>query len=123
MKRIFVLLPLLFSFSCKDKPTEKYTDSAQNETITTPRGQELFESNNCMACHQLNTKVIGPSIADIAKIYKEKKGNLISFLKGEAPAIVDPEQYPSMQVNLEITKKMSDLELQALEKYILNPSN
>jgi cytochrome c len=38
---------------------------------------------NCVACHQVNQKVIGPSLQDIAKIYKDKNADMVSFLKGE----------------------------------------
>jgi cytochrome c len=63
-------------------------------------------------------KVIGPSITEIAKIYKEKKGSIVSFLKEESEPIVDPSQYEVMKANFAITKQMSDEELKALEEYI-----
>jgi cytochrome c len=120
MKKTFLLFVLFFVLSCKNSTQENNTTVSEKIEVSLETGQQLFESNNCIACHQLNKKMLGPSIADIAKIYKEKKGNLIGFLKGEAPAIVDPSQYASMQVNLEITKNMSTDELKALELYILN---
>ena len=61
---------------------------------------------------------MGPSLQDIAKIYKEKNGNMVSFLKGEGEAIVDPSQYDLMKPNLELTKTFSDEELKALEAYV-----
>ena len=83
-------------------------------------GQLLFEENNCVVCHQINQKVVGPSLQETAKIYKQKNANLVSFLKGNAQPIVNPELYETMKVNLEITKKMSDEELKSLELYILS---
>jgi cytochrome c len=120
MKRIFIPIVLIIVFSCKDKPIENSASVDKKITVSVATGKQIFESNNCMACHQLSTKSVGPSVADIAKIYKEKKGNMIAFLKAQGPAIVDPSQYASMQVNLEITKNMSDEELESLEKYILS---
>lgn len=32
---------------------------------------ELVKKNNCIACHAIGKKVIGPSFADIAKKYKD----------------------------------------------------
>jgi cytochrome c len=62
--------------------------------------------------------VIGPSIKEIAKIYKDKNGNMVGFLKGEVEAIVDPSQFAVMQANLEITKTFTEEELKAVEAYI-----
>ena len=102
-------------FSCK-----KTEEPKQKVIITENTGKELFENTgNCSACHKPNEKSAGPSIAEISKIYKTKKGNMIAFLKGEAPAIVDPSQYAAMQINLDYTKTLSDEELKELEKYIL----
>jgi cytochrome c len=54
------------------------------------KGKIIFEGKgNCIACHNVDSKLIGPSLQDIAKIYKEKRKYII-FLKGESEAIVDP---------------------------------
>jgi cytochrome c len=37
------------------------------------KGKIIFEGKgNCIACHNVDSKLIGPSLQDIAKIYKEK---------------------------------------------------
>jgi cytochrome c len=60
----------------------------------------FFEGKgNCIACHNVDSKLIGPSLQDIKNIQREKR-NMISFLKGESEAIVDPEQYEVMAANL-----------------------
>lgn len=115
MKRVTLLLILVFLISCKKESQENYGKS-KDEKIS---GQELFEGKgNCAACHQPNQKIIGPSIQEIAKIYKEQNGNIIDFLKNDAKPIVDPSQYEVMKTNFSITKNMSDAELKALEEYI-----
>lgn len=86
-------------------------------------GEKLFNEKTCSACHQLDTKVIGPSIKDIATIYNEKNGNMIKFLKGEDAAIVDtdPGQVAIMKANLDgFVKDLSDKELNALAAYFQN---
>ena len=62
--------------------------------------------------------MIGPSIIDIATIYKEKGGNMVEFLKENAEPIVDPTQYEVMKTNFAVTKTLSDEELKALETYM-----
>ncbi len=99
------------------KATEEPEDSAAPTPIT--EGKKLFEGKGaCMACHQPNVKVIGPSLEEIAKIYKDKSADMVKFLKGEGEAIVDPAQFAVMEANLANTKKMSDEELKNIEAYI-----
>ena len=108
--------------SCKKDSSEQ--SFGKSETVTEVQkpedlGKELFIGKGaCIACHQVDQKVIGPSLQDIAKIYKEKNGDMVAFLKGEGEPIVDPTQYEIMKTNFAITKAMSDTELKALEDYV-----
>jgi cytochrome c len=105
--------------SCKKDNQENFGKPTNNETIKKGSGQELFEGKgNCIACHKPDQKIIGPSLQDIGKIYKEKKGSIVAFLKEESDPIIDPSQYDIMKTNFAITKSMSDEELKALETYI-----
>jgi len=120
MKYVIWMIAALAMASCgkKEKAAE---DTFEYEEKKTPveLGQQLFDSKgNCYSCHRPDQKIIGPSLQEIAKIYKEKNGDIVKFLKEEAEPIVDPAQYPAMKVNFAITKRMSDEELQALEAYI-----
>jgi len=82
-------------------------------------GKELFEgTGNCFACHNPNQKIVGPTIIEIATIYKANKADMVAFLKGESEPIVDPSQYDVMKTNFAITKQMSDEELKAIEAYM-----
>jgi cytochrome c len=121
MKKAFFLFAVLAFLSCKKESQEPFGKPETTTEGQTPEalGKEIFEGKgNCVACHQVDQKVIGPSIKEIAKIYKDKKGNMISFLKGEDEAIVDPSQFPVMQANLAITKNFTEEELKAVEAYI-----
>ncbi|CAC9972598.1 c-type cytochrome [Flavobacterium panici] len=127
MKKVLFLSAVLAFASCKkevsestDQATEAYSEG-ESAKATTPEalGKEIFEGRgNCTSCHQLDQKVIGPSIKEIAKIYKDKKGDIPTFLKGNADPIVDPSQFSVMQTNFGVTKAMSDEELKAIETYI-----
>lgn len=130
MKKIILLSLTLIAFSCKkenqesfgkQEPTEEQTAVAAEDKELAPEelGKVIFESKgNCISCHKTDEKLIGPSLVEIAKIYKEKNGNMVTFLKGESEAIVDPSQFAVMQANLALTKTFSDKELQGLEAYI-----
>jgi len=127
MKKLALLAIVILAFSCKKESQESSEKENQNTTVATEDkelapeelGKVIFEGKgNCVSCHKVDEKLIGPSLQDIAKIYKEKNGNIVTFLKGESEAIVDPSQFAVMQANLALTKTFSDKELQGLEAYI-----
>lgn len=128
MKKVLFLSAVLAFTSCKKETTEN-PDTTATETYSegesaeakTPEalGKDIFEGKgNCVSCHQVDQKVIGPSIQEIGKIYKDKKGDIVTFLKGNADPIVDPSQFSVMKTNFPVTQAMSDEELKAIEAYI-----
>lgn len=125
MIRIFYfqcfLVILLTLFSCKnEKQKEQLDSSAETKLSSNELGKEIFEGKGmCYSCHLENKKIIGPSIVEIATIYKSKNGNIIQFLKGIDEPIVDPSQYEIMKTNFAITKNLPENELKALEDYML----
>ncbi len=127
MKKVLFLSAVLAFASCKkegSEPTNAATESVsegESAKAKSPEelGKQLFEgAGNCFACHQPDQKVVGPSIKEIAKIYKDKNGDIVTFLKGNAEPIVDPSQFEVMKTNFAITQSMSDEELKAIETYI-----
>jgi len=122
MKKLALIALVVLALSCKKESQESFgkpTETAIEVKSPEALGKEIFEGKgNCVACHQVDQKIVGPSIKEIAKIYKEKNGNMVGFLKGEGDAIVDPSQFEVMKANFGITKEMSDEELKALEAYI-----
>lgn len=126
MKKTLFTLIVLSLFSCKketeenfDKPTSEVTKSSNLKPEEL--GKEIFEGKGvCYTCHKTETKTVGPSIKDIAKIYKEKGGSITEFLKEKSEPIVDPSQYATMKTNFAITKNLPEEELKALEAYILS---
>jgi len=130
MKKIVILATAVVFISCKKESQEPFGTKAtpaetptetKATTASTPEalGKEIFEGKGaCIACHRVDAKLIGPSVQDMAKTYKEQNGNLIAFLKEEAKPIMDPAQYEVMKANFAITKAMSDEELKGLEAYI-----
>lgn len=132
MKKI--LLPILLAgiltiVSCKKDGSEESFGKPETTTESTETtsevqkpedlGKEIFNGKGaCVACHKPDVKLVGPSLQDIAKIYKDKNGDMVTFLKGEGEPIVDPTQYAVMKANFAITKTFSDEELKALEAYV-----
>lgn len=123
MRLIIFSLTIFLFVSCKKGETNEplYPKIAQ-----TPEqlGKEIFEGKgNCIACHQPDQKIVGPSIRDIAQTYKDKNASIVAFLKEESDPLVNPDQYAVMKTNFAITKAMSEAELEALESYIYSNQN
>ena len=121
MKKVALFVCLLVLMSCKKVSEATFGQPNPTEVSQTPEelGKSIFEGKgNCVACHKIDEKLVGPSIQEIAKIYKAQNGDLVSFLKDDAKPLVDPTQYEVMKTNLALTKEMSDEELKGLEAYI-----
>jgi cytochrome c len=127
MRKVLFLAAVLALTSCKKEGSESKNTATESISegesakAKSPEelGKQLFEgAGNCFACHQPDQKVIGPSIKEIAKIYKDKNGDIVTFLKGNAEPIVDPSQFEVMKTNFAITQAMSEEELKAIEAYI-----
>ena len=121
MKNLAFFVCLLFLVSCKKESEETFGQPNPDEVSQTPEqlGKAIFEGKgNCVACHRIDEKLVGPSVKEMAKIYKAQNGDMVSFLKDEAKPIVDPSQYEVMKTNLALTKEMSEQELKGLEAYI-----
>ena len=133
MKKILLIFGVLaFTLtSCGDKKKEEVKKEVEpikvEETTSDTKseqvalGEKLFTEKTCVACHVLDTKLIGPSIKDIVKIYDEKGANMVQFLKGNAEAIVDtdPGQVAIMKANLDgFVKGLTPEELQAITAYM-----
>lgn len=122
MKKIFLTLSLLSLISCKKDAEKKESLYPEKEISAEEKqlqlGQEIFDGKGmCYSCHKPEQKIIGPSIKEIASIYKEKNADIKLFLLEKSEPIVNPKQYPVMKTNLTITKTFSEEELKAVEVY------
>lgn len=126
MKKLFVLGLVIITFiGCGGKDSKKEDETT---VMLSPKeqliadGKKIFNSNKaaCFSCHQLDKKVIGPSVMEIAKIYRAENADMVAFLRKEAEPIVDPSQYNVMETNFAILKTMTDEELKSLEAYMMS---
>ena len=101
-------------------PEAAVTADAGAAAASIEAGKKLFNTKGCMACHQLDTRLIGPSLKEIAKAYNGDKKGLTDYLKGNAESKVDPAQKALMEPQLAITKAMQVKDLEAVVDYILS---
>jgi cytochrome c len=132
---LFCILALAcIAFSCGGDPkkADNYSHEVNPETTVeetktkadfplSEQGKALFEGEGtCVACHKLDTKVVGPSIQEIVAIYKAKNASIATFLNEASEPIVDPSQYSIMKANFAITKNMKHEQRLALEQYMMS---
>lgn len=126
MNRFLVVLLVFILVSCgKKEPETKESlyPEIKSETTNLDLGKKIFNGKGqCITCHKTTQKVIGPSVVDIVSIYEKNNASMVEFLKGNLDPIVDPSQFQVMKVNLEITKKMTDEELQSVVDYMYHLS-
>ncbi len=104
----------------KSAPAAAVEKSSPAPVATANRGEKLFKDNGCVVCHQLDTKVVGPPMKEIATAYKDNGKGLNEFLKGNAKSIIDPAQHAVMEPQIVITKAMSEEDRMAIVDYLLS---
>lgn len=130
MRLIAFFFVLLMISSCNmDKKSKKVKENAVPERGELSRdsqiflGNRLFSEKTCITCHDINTQKIGPSVKKIMKVYKEKNGDIVAFLKGETKPIVDStaSQVAIMQANIDgFLQNISDEELKTIATYMMH---
>jgi cytochrome c len=78
-----VALISLTSFS-NDNLDTKYIKATKksNAIFQTSDGEKLIAKSDCVGCHKLDKKLIGPSYLDIAKKYASNEKN-VAYLSGK----------------------------------------
>lgn len=76
---------------------------------------ELAKKNNCMACHQVDKKLVGPSYQEVAKKYAADKGaeaKLADKVKKGGSGVWGP-------VPMAPNPQISDADIKTLVKWVL----
>lgn len=109
MKRVSLVVFILFLFS-------NFAFSAQGLSAT---GEEIFKSKGCSGCHSPSFDSFAPSLKTISKSYYNNKEALKAYLKGQKPGLIKGEP-KTMKGFVNITKRLSDQDLEALINYLLS---
>ena len=130
IKWLLLATVVIFATSCGGKKDDQNFGKKETTATTKPnnsafplaeKGKEIFDGKGiCITCHKPDVKLVGPSLQDISKIYKEKNASIATFLKGDEKPLVDPTQFEVMKTNFALTKTFTDEERQALEQYVLS---
>ncbi|UYW00934.1 c-type cytochrome [Flavobacterium agricola] len=117
---VFGILALAVVSCGKTKETVEVTPTNLSEKEQQlALGKKIFDGKGaCASCHLPERKAIGPSIKEIAEIYRAQNGDMKAFLLEKAEPIVDPTQYVTMKTNFVITKRLPENELEAVIAYM-----
>jgi cytochrome c len=77
--------------------------------------QALAQKNNCLSCHAVDHKVVGPAYKDVAKKYAGDKGaeaKLIAKVKAGGSGVWGPIPMPP-------NAQVSDADIKTLVKWVL----
>jgi cytochrome c len=74
--------------------------------------QALAQKSGCLSCHQLEKKVVGPALKDVAKKYKgdaKAEAHLVGVIKKGGKGVWGPVPMPPHpQVSDDNAKKLAD---------------
>lgn len=83
---IIVLLTTYYSFAQTKKPAAKSTKTASakalpstaktNSKADVEQGKQLISKSDCLTCHQVQVKVVGPAYSAVAEKYTTTEENI-----------------------------------------------
>ena len=79
-------------------------------------GADLAKKNNCMSCHGVDKKIIGPAFKDVAKKYKgnaEAVAQLSKKVKDGGSGVWGP-------IPMSPNKTISDADIKVMVEYVLS---
>ncbi|SDF59750.1 c-type cytochrome [Epilithonimonas hungarica] len=84
MKRVFLTVVLVMIFSCSKNESSGNKDVIATEPEAAPKvvtdpiaeGKSLIEGSDCLGCHKLDEKMIGPSYKEVAEKYENTPENV-----------------------------------------------
>ena len=124
MKKYFVLITMLAAmYACSntssDKKEEKAVVPAAASTISEnpdyQKGLALIAKSDCLTCHKVREKLIGPAYADVAAKYETTDAN-ISML---ASKVIKGGQGVWGAIPMTPHPQLSEADAQQMVKYIL----
>jgi len=85
MKKLFIAFLITGAIAAcnseEKKPAETKTEEKKEAgtgevTVQNQKGLELIGANDCLTCHKLNEKSVGPSYTEVAQKYENTQANI-----------------------------------------------
>jgi cytochrome c len=124
-KYVLAVMVSAIVLACGNNATETKTEEPKAAETVTPapaaddKGIELIAASDCLTCHKVNEKAIGPAYADVAKKYPADDATIATLagkiIKGGSGNWGEVPMTPHPQINEDDAKTMV--------KYILSLKN
>lgn len=114
------VVPKEFSCATKDLPVDSITSVPLAMSAEEQAGEALFKAN-CVQCHAINEKVVGPALAGITR--RRQISWLVSWVRNPAKVIASGDEYAVKLFN-DYGKqqmpsfKLSEKEIMAITVYV-----
>ena len=92
----------------------------QNRLKKMPIGKRLALQNNCLSCHKIDRKIVGPSFRDIAKRYKNNLEQIKNSIKNGSKKRWKSSNGAMMP---KFAKKIKDKDIELIAKWIMKWKN
>ncbi|MFT4025141.1 MAG: cytochrome c class I [Flavihumibacter sp.] len=128
MKKVLLMAGLsALIFACGGSDGEKKAGGATEAPAAAPAAEsadndkaiELIAGSDCLTCHKVNEKVIGPSYIDVAKKYEATDANI----KLLADKIINGGSGVWGEIAMAGHPQISEGDAQTIVKYILSLKN
>ena len=113
MKKLFLAGSFALIFISCSKKENPEVQPANSKDVPTPvatnvSGKDLIEASDCMACHNADERLIGPSYKEIAAKYSEKDIEILAskIIEGGSGVWGSVPMQPHPQISKEDAKKM-----------------
>ncbi|MCX7194041.1 MAG: c-type cytochrome [Proteobacteria bacterium] len=90
--------------------------SAANASVDMAQGAALAKTHNCLACHAVDRKMVGPAYQDVAKKYKGDKeavAMLVNKVKAGGKGVWGPIPMPAN------SPKVNDADIKTMVEWVL----
>ena len=80
-------------------------------TVLASAGEDLYNSKACVACHRIDTKLVGPAYTEVAKKYAGQEGaveTVAGHIKNGISGLWGPIPMPPNQVTDEEAKILAE---------------
>lgn len=124
MSRILIAFVFFFLFSAcggnkQETPATQPDTTAATSTATDPdvqKGEALIAKNDCLTCHKIDEKLIGPTYREVARKYAGLPDTIVPYL---AHKVMKGGTGTWGQIPMAAHPALSEADATALVKYVL----
>ncbi|GAA4339568.1 hypothetical protein GCM10023149_50340 [Mucilaginibacter gynuensis] len=99
-----------------EAPEKKEKPEKAEKSVGSAKGADLVSKSDCLTCHKLDVKIVGPAYADVAKKYKLTAENIDMLAK----KVIDGGKGNWGEIPMSPHPNVSTADAKEMVKYILS---